>query len=304
MSLAQASLHESWHEVRHEGLTIAVWQKCLQVATATPCPVLVLAHGSATGGRESFDLQVPGQPDYSLMDVFARQGFDVFALDVRGFGRSTQPETRLSTEEAAQDLKAVVDQVCRWRGVSAVNLLAWSWGTQYAGQFVMANTGQVLRYISYAQMHLNSPDLIQRRERLATFERSPYIRITEAGWKLRFHSNTPDSANDSAVIDAFAQAAAQVELQTPTGPQVDLLTRMPLVDATRITVPVMMIHGEHDDVADEAGLRPFFDALPNSRKRYAVVKNGGHMLHLQQGHVAFQQAVLAFLAEPLVPAQA
>ena len=55
MSLAQASLHESWHEVRHEGLTIAVWQKCLQVATATPCPVLVLAHGSATGGRESFD---------------------------------------------------------------------------------------------------------------------------------------------------------------------------------------------------------------------------------------------------------
>lgn len=299
MSLALTPLQACWHHVQHEGIAIAVWEKCLATASSTPRPVLVLAHGSATGGRESFDLQVPGQPTYSLMDVLARQGLDVFALDVRGFGRSSQPETRLSTEEAARDLKAVVDHVCQLRGVSAVNLLAWSWGTQYAGQFVMANPAQVRRYISYAQMHLNSPDLIQRRERLPTFERSPYIRITEAGWKLRFHSNTPDSANDPAVIDAFAKAAAAVELQTPTGPQVDLLTRMPLVDATRITVPVMMLHGEHDDVADEAGLRPFFDALPNPHKRYVVVENGGHMLHLQQGHAAFQQAVQSFLAEPL-----
>jgi pimeloyl-ACP methyl ester carboxylesterase len=295
MAVALPPLQSSWHEVQHEGLTLAVWEKCETGTPDATRPVVVLAHGSATGGRESFDLQVPGQADDSLMDVLARQGFDVFALDVRGFGRSTRPPAGVSTEQAASDLQAVVAYVCRLRQVAAVNLLAWSWGTQYSGQFVMANPGQVLRYISYAQMHLHSPDLIQRRERLATFQRAPYLRITEAGWKLRFHSNTPERVNRVEVIDAFARAAVAVESQTPTGPQVDLLTRMPLVDATRITVPVLMVHGEYDDVADEAGLRPFFEALPNPHKRYAVVKDGGHMLHLQLGHEAFKRAVLDFL---------
>ena len=42
-------------------------------------------------GRESFDLQVPGKLYYSLMDQLAREGFDVFALDTSGFGRSPIP---------------------------------------------------------------------------------------------------------------------------------------------------------------------------------------------------------------------
>ena len=49
-------------------------------------PIVVLAHGSATAGPESFDVQVEGrprqgEPDFSLMDYLAREGFDVFAAD-------------------------------------------------------------------------------------------------------------------------------------------------------------------------------------------------------------------------------
>src|SRR5262249_37986472 len=154
--------------------------------------------------------------------------------------------------------------------------------------FVMAHPEKVSRYASYAQMHAKSPDLIARRPRLATFQRTPYIRITEQGWKLRFHSMTPEMVNDPVVMDAFAKAAALVELKSPTGPQVDLLTRQPLVDATKITVPTMMIHGQYDDVADLEGLLPFFTALPNPDKQYVVVPEGGHMLHLQKGHAHFQ----------------
>jgi alpha-beta hydrolase superfamily lysophospholipase len=76
---------EQW--VEHAGLKLYVWEK--YVGSPAGKPVVVLAHGSATAGRESFDLQVPGKPSYSLMDVLAREGFDVFALDTRGFGRST-----------------------------------------------------------------------------------------------------------------------------------------------------------------------------------------------------------------------
>lgn len=284
------------HWVLHDEVRLFVWEKF--AGTPQDKPVLVLAHGSATAGRESFDLQVPGHPEFSLMDFLARQGFDVFALDVRGFGSSTKPEGFLSTEQAASDLNAVVDYILKLRGGPQVHLLAWSWGTQYSGQFVMAHPHKVARYAAYAQMHAKSPDLEARRARLATFQRAPYIRITEQGWKLRFHSLTPDEVNVPVVIDAFAKAAALVETKSPTGPQVDLLTRQPLIDACRITVPTMVIHGQYDDVADLDGLWPFFKALPHADKQYTVIPDGGHMLHLQKGYARFQRAVVAWFTAP------
>jgi pimeloyl-ACP methyl ester carboxylesterase len=156
----------------------------------------------------------------------------------------------------------------------------------------------VARYISYAQMHADSQDLLARRPRLETFKRSPYIRITESGWKLRFDSMTPPEANEAAVVAAFARSAAQVETRSPTGPQVDLLTKLPMVDAARLRVPVMMIHGQYDDVADLAGLWPFFRELPHPYKKYVVIPDAGHMMHLQKGHRQFQHEVAAFFAAP------
>jgi pimeloyl-ACP methyl ester carboxylesterase len=282
------------HWVLRDALRLFLWEKCQ--GNPQGKPVLVLAHGSATAGRESFDLKVPGRPEYSLMDFLAKQGFDVFAPDMRGFGSSTKPEGHITTEQAASDLSAVVDFICKLRGVPQVQLLAWSWGTQYSGQFVMAHPHKVARYAAYAQMHADSPDLKARRERLATFQRAPYIRITEQGWKLRFNSLTPEDVNDPVVMDAFAKAATLVELKSPTGPQVDLLTRQPLIDASKITVPTMLIHGQYDDVADLEGLLPFFTALPNPDKQYTVIPDGGHMLHLQKGYARFQRAVANWFA--------
>ena len=284
------------HWVLQDEVRLFLWEK--YQGSPQGKPVLVLAHGSATAGRETFDLKVPGRSEYSLMDFLVRQGFDVFAPDMRGFGSSTKPEGHITTEQAAADLNAVIDFILKLRGVPQVHLLAWSWGTQYSGQFVMAQPQKVQRYAAYAQMHAKSPDLEARRSRLATFQRAPYIRISEPGWKLRFNSLTPDEVNDPVVMDAFAKAAALVELKSPTGPQVDLLTRQPLIDATKIMVPTMMIHGQYDDVADLEGLLPFFTALPNPDKQYVLVPEGGHMLHLQKGHARFQRAVADWFAMP------
>lgn len=296
MKTEELPVQGAQHWVVQEGLRLFIWEKYQGGPQGKP--VLVLAHGSATAGRESFDLKVPGHPQYSLMDFLARQGFDVFAPDMRGFGSSTRPEGHISTEQAAGDLNDVVDFICKLRGVTQVHLLAWSWGTQYGGQFVMAHPAKVKRYAAYAQMHAQSPDLLARRERLAPFQRAPYIRISEPGWKLRFNSMTPEEVNDPVVMDAFARSAALVETKSPTGPQVDLLTRQPLIDATKITVPTMMIHGQYDDVADLEGLLPFFTALPNPDKQYTVIPEGGHMLHLQKGYARFQRAVADWFSAP------
>src|SRR5262245_17167341 len=285
---------ENW--IEHAGLNIYVWEKYL--GSPAGKPVVVLAHGSTSAGRESFDLQVPGKPSYSLMDVLAREGFDVFALDTRGFGRSTRPEGHMTTQEASEDLNAVVDDLLKLRGSQQVHLLGWSWGTQYCGMFVMAHPEKVAKYVSYAQMHVNSPDIAKRRPRLEAFRKTPYVSIPEAGWKPRFASLTPAAANEPAVVEAFAKAAVQVELKTPTGPQLDMVTIMPMLNPKLMPVPTMLIHGEYDDVADLDGLLPFFQQLPNAYKRYVVIPNAGHMMHLQGGHRLFQHEVVSFFKAP------
>ena len=285
---------EYW--VNNGPVRLYVWEKYAGAPAGKA--IVVLCHGSATAGKESFDLQVPGKPSYSLMDVLAAAGFDVFALDVRGFGRSTHPDEHMTTLEASQDLNAVVDYLLKLRGAKKVNLLAWSWGTQYGGMFVMAEPAKVEKYISYAQMHVNSPDIAKRRPRIEVFRKNAYISIPEAGWKPRFYSMTPAEANDPEVVDAFAKAAVQVEVKSPTGPQLDMVTIMPMVNPRLMPVPTMIIHGQYDDVADLDGLLPFFAQLPNPRKQYVIVPDAGHMMHLQKGHRIFQQQVSAFFSVP------
>lgn len=284
------------HWVEHAGLKLYVWEK--YVGSPVGKPIVVLAHGSGTAGRESFDLQVPEKPSYSLMDVLAREGFDVFAPDMRGFGRSTRPAGYMTTQEASTDLRAAVEYILRLRNSRQIHLLAWSWGTQYGGMFVAAHPDMVARYVSYAQMHAESPDLVQRQARLETFEKAPYLSIPEAGWKRRFTSMTPATATEPEVVETFARAAARIEKKTPTGPQIDMATIMPMLDPHSITVPTMLIHGQYDDVADLDGLLPFFRLLPNPGKRYVVIPNAGHMMHLQSGHRAFQHEVVSFFKAP------
>jgi pimeloyl-ACP methyl ester carboxylesterase len=73
-----------------------------------------------------------------------------------------------------------------------------------------------------------------------------------------------------------------------------MVTIMPMVNPRLIAVPMMLIHGQYDDVADLDGLLPFFRQLPHPYKKYVVVPDGGHMMHLQKGHQLFQREVTAF----------
>src|SRR5262249_28698862 len=51
----------------------------------SPRPVLFLVHGSSIDSR-CFDLSVPGRGEYSMMNVFARHGFDVWTMDHENYG--------------------------------------------------------------------------------------------------------------------------------------------------------------------------------------------------------------------------
>ena len=75
------------HWTKKGEVKLFLWQKPPPSGQATKGTILFV-HGSSMAGQPTFDLTVPGRPDSSVMDWFAQRGFDTWALDMEGYGRS------------------------------------------------------------------------------------------------------------------------------------------------------------------------------------------------------------------------
>jgi pimeloyl-ACP methyl ester carboxylesterase len=124
--------------------------------------ILIYVHGATYPSEAMFDLPVAGA---SMMDVLAAHGWDVWLLDVRGYGRSTRPPEMekaavvnkpiVDTATAARDTGSVVDFVMSRRHVAKVNLMGWSWGTHIMGLYTTTHNANVARLVLYAPGWLN-----------------------------------------------------------------------------------------------------------------------------------------------------
>ena len=63
-----------------------LWEKF--VGSPDGKPAVLFVHGSSMASQPTFDLTVPGRPDSSVMDWFARRGFAAGRVDMEGYGRS------------------------------------------------------------------------------------------------------------------------------------------------------------------------------------------------------------------------
>ena len=141
-------------------------------------PVVLFVHGAGTPAEVAFDSSPEG---YSWMALLARAGFDTFAVDMTGYGRSTRPaamndpcnvaresqdafipqllkapctptrsEPITTMESDWHDIDAVVEQLRALRGVDKVSLVAWSQGGPRAGGYAARNPGKINRLVVLA----------------------------------------------------------------------------------------------------------------------------------------------------------
>src|SRR5215470_758187 len=75
---------EHW-TTKDGGVKLFLWNKC---SADTSQGTILFVHGSSMAGQPTFDLRVPGRPDSSVMDWFARRGYDTWSVDMEGYGRS------------------------------------------------------------------------------------------------------------------------------------------------------------------------------------------------------------------------
>ena len=114
---------DGWH------LALSRYGGLGKVPGARRHPVL-LVHGLGSN-RLAFDLA----PEVSLSAFLARLGFDVFALDLRGHGRSEKPRLFHPKDwgwnfhdYASKDLPAALDGVLDWTGAAGVHVVGHSMG--------------------------------------------------------------------------------------------------------------------------------------------------------------------------------
>src|SRR5262245_40550571 len=81
-------------------------------AGAAPKGTILFVHGSSMASQPTFDLQVPGRPDSSVMEWFAARGYDTWCLDNEGYGRSDKKRPiNFDIANGADDLVAATDYI-------------------------------------------------------------------------------------------------------------------------------------------------------------------------------------------------
>ena len=256
---------------------------------------VVLVHGSSNSALPTFDLTVPGHPDYSFMDWLALRGWDVWAMDHEGYGRSTVTPGNSDIATGVEDLKATARVIAAETGMSEFNLYGLSSGSLRVAAFAQGAPEHAARIVldAFVWTGEGSPTLEKRKAGVAQF-RASNRRAIDIDYLVGIFLRDGPGTTDPAVAEACARAQLLYDDSVPTGTYLDMTTKLPLVDPDRIAAPTFMVRGEHDSLATMDDLLAFFNRLPTNDKRFAVLPHLAHIATLGKARHVLWNAVDEF----------
>ena len=288
------------HWARKGDVRLFLWEKHLGSPEAAAGTVLFV-HGSSMASQPTFDLTVPGRPDSSIMDAFARRGYDAWCVDMEGYGRSDKHrDINCDVANGADDLDAATEYILRTRGVSSLLVYGGSSGALRAGLFAQRHPERVRRLALAALVWTGkgSPTLEQRRKKLPEYQARNRRPLDRAFVRSIFTRDHPGTADD-ATVDAFADAILALDDSVPNGTYVDMCANLPLIDPQRITVPTLVLRGEWDGIAGFEDVVEFFRRLPNAEKHLAVVPGVAHASLHEQNYRLVHHVLHGFFDRPV-----
>jgi pimeloyl-ACP methyl ester carboxylesterase len=303
------------------GISIYVRNKRpANLTTFRPECTVLYVHGATYPASTSFDLPLDG---LSWMDYLAARGYDVWLLDVRGYGRSTRPSEMADKPDAhgpivrgdtaVRDIGAVVDFILKRRNIPRLNLIGWSWGTSLMATYTTQNPGKVERLALYAPGWIRkTPSLVP----VAPGKLGAWRATTRAQALARWLTGVPEDKKATLIpagwFDQWADAAwaddpvgAQQTppvIRAPNGVLADgaeyWSSNRPYYDPAKITVPTLLVHGEWDQDLPPYMAQTLFPLLVNApTKRYVMLAEGTHTMIMEKNRLELFRAVQAFLDE-------
>ena len=276
-----------------------LWRKSVP-ATAVAQGTVLFVHGSSMAAQPTFDLQVPGRPDSSVMDWFAVRGFDTWCLDNEGYGRSDKKRPiNFDIANGADDLAAASNYVFSQTKQRKLLVYGISSGALKAALFAQRHPERVARLAldAFVWSGEGSPTLAERKKRLPEFIAKTRRPIDRAFVESIFARDHPGTA-DAATVSAFADAILALDDSVPTGTYVDMCSKLPLVDPARLSVPTIVMRGQYDGIAGVDDLMEFFKRLPNPDKQFCVMPGISHASFQQKNYLMVYHILHAFFTQP------
>jgi pimeloyl-ACP methyl ester carboxylesterase len=312
---------ESYHvQASDPGIQLYVRNKRPEaMSTFTPGRILLFVHGATYPAETAFDLRLAG---LSWMDYIAQHGYDVYLMDVRGYGRSTRPPEMsrpaeknrpiVHTDVAVRDFGTVVDHIIVRRGVSKINLMAWSWGTVIAGVYTAQNNDKVERLVLFAPVWLRqTPSPIPVDSPLGA-----YRTVTMEAARQRWLGGVAADKQKTLIPSGWFEAwwNANLEADSVGARQNPSVVRAPNgvvddgrrywgadtrpYDPSKIQVPVLLVHAEWDADTPPYMSQALFARLTGAPlKRYVVIGEGTHTVMMERNRMQLFREVQLFLDE-------
>ena len=299
--------------------------------------VVLFVHGSGTPGEVAFDVPYA---DYSWMAYLAGRGFDVFAMDFTGYGRSTRPvpmNDPCNLPDAQQadlvpmtmaapcpasyphqltsiasdwhDLDAVVDYIRALRHVERVDLVGWSLGAPRAGGFTLRHPEKVRRLVLLAPA-FGAASTGQPPATLPA-DGVPMSKQTRADFTANWDRQVgcPGQYEPAAHDAVWSEMLAADPVGATWGPG---LRRAPAVTTwgwnaetvAGVRAPTLLVTGIHDRQVAPARVHELYDALGSEEKALVDFACSSHNAMWETNHGLLFHATWEWLAQGTVEGQA
>jgi pimeloyl-ACP methyl ester carboxylesterase len=290
--------------------------------------VVLFVHGAGTPAEVAFD--VPYQ-NYSWMAYLAQAGFDVFAMDTTGYGRSTRPAAmndpcnlareqqtafvpslfsalcapsypRQATTIASDwnDIDAAVDYIRTLRHIDRVSLVAWSLGGPRAAGYAAQHPEKVQKLVLLAPAYtrtLPASAPAQLPAEGPTMNTQSHDEFT-ANWDRQV--GCQDQYDPAASESVWREMIQSDPVGATWGPGV---RRAPQVTTwgwnaaivAKTQIPILMISGEHDKQVLSERVRDLYADLPSHQKVFVDLACSSHNAMWEKNHLLLFRASLEWL---------
>ena len=202
-----------------------------------------------------------------VIDILARNGYNVAAFDLRGHGESGGDRTTLGKREAA-DMKAVIEWLKREKPGKARKVGAIGYSMGGAVTIMLAS----------------EPGLLD-----AAVADSPYIDIMRSGrrWVRRVRG----------VLGALLRLAYPLIVRftsSKAGVRPEELNMMRYAD--RVRAPMLLIAGERDDLVTVDEVREFYEAVRRTNPNIELwVTDSAHVRTVEDRPREYEERIISFL---------
>lgn len=281
-------------------------------------PPVLFVHGATYASSMTFDFPVEG---FSWMDTLAAAGFDVYSLDLRGYGQSSRPAAMFRRPEenppivdsatALTDVLLAVETILAETAAARTSLIGWSWGTTLCAALAACRPDLVDRLVLFAPLWtFEGPAPIPANTHA-------YRMLTADDARARWFASAPDNQRNLIISDdvfeAWSQAVFPLDpfntgrvppsLRVPNGVVRDIhmfwAKGRPTYDPEAIVAPTLLIRGALDRDTPAHMALELKGRLTATAARYVEIPNLTHMGLLEQPRRRLFDAVEGFLVDEL-----